>query len=177
MESLYSADNYDEYVHMKELVSSYDPHFKSIEVPKVIDQSTAQDFFRAVKQTSTDMTFMTDEFNAQGVKQFTEKNNQVLLLHKNVETYLNTDLLAWVFNTNKMDFETQIVTLDDFGSLGGVQAALVDRDWFMVFDKLFQTTNQYNPQGLYWNYWLHHHQLLSTSQYQNAVKFVLPAGA
>lgn len=174
MESLYSGDNYDEYVLMKELVTQYDPHFKAIEVPKVADQSTAQDFFRAVKQTSTDMTFMSDNFNAQGVMQRSEKNEQVLLLHKNVETYLNTDLLAWVFNTKNMNFDTQIVTLDDFGSLGGVQAVLVDKDWFMVYDKLFQTTNQYNAQGLYFNYWLHHHQILSTSQFQNAVKFVLP---
>lgn len=174
MESLYSGDNYDEYVLMKQLVADYDPHFKAIETPRVADQSSALEFFRNVKQTSTDMTFMSDNFNAQGVKTFSDKTDQVLLLHKNVETYLNTDLLAWVFNTNKIDFETQIVVLDDFGSIGNVQAALVDKDWFMVYDKLFQTTNQYNAQGLYWNYWLHHHQLLSTSQYQNAVKFVLP---
>ena len=177
MESLYSGDNYDEYVLMKELVSQYDPFFKSIEVPKVADQATAQDFFRAVKQTSTDMTFMSTNFNEQGVMQRSEKSEQVLLLHKNVETYLNTDLLAWVFNTKNMNFDTQIVTLDDFGSLGDTQAVLVDKDWFMVYDKLFQTTSQYNAQGLYFNYWLHHHQLLSTSQFQNAVKFVLPAGA
>jgi 2-succinyl-5-enolpyruvyl-6-hydroxy-3-cyclohexene-1-carboxylate synthase len=122
------------------------------------------------------MTFMSPNFNARGVMQRSEKDEQVLILHKNVETYLNTELLAWVFHTNKMDFETQIVIVDDFGSLGNVQAALVDKDWFMVFDKLFQTTNQYNAQGLYTNYWLHHHQVLSTSQYQNAVKFVIDDG-
>jgi len=174
--SLYSGDNYDEYVLMKQLFADYDPHFKAVELPKVVDQTTAQAFFRAVKQVSTDMTFMSDNFNAQGVMQRSEKNEQVLILHKNVETYLNTELLAWVFNTGRMDFETQMVIVDDFGSLGNVQAALVDRDWFMVFDKLFQTTNQYNAQGLYTNYWLHHHQVLSTSQFQNAVKFVIDDG-
>jgi hypothetical protein len=177
MDSLYSGDNYDEYVLMKELVTQYDPHFKAVEVPRVADQASAQDFFRAVKQTSTDMTFMSNNFNAQGVLTQSDKNDQVLLLHKNVDTYLNVDLLAWVFNTRNMDFDTQVVILDDFGSLGNVQAALVDKDWFMVYDKLFQTTSQYNAQGLYWNYWLHHHQLLSTSQFQNAVKFVIPAAA
>jgi hypothetical protein len=174
--SLYSGDNYDEYVLMKQLFADYDPHFKAVELPKVVDQDTAQQFFRAVKQVSTDMTFMSPHFNAQGVMQRSEKTEQVLILHKNVETYLNTELLAWVFHTNKMDFETQIVIVDDFGTLGNVQAALVDRDWFMVFDKLFQTTNQYNAQGLYTNYWLHHHQVLSTSQFQNAVKFVIDDG-
>lgn len=175
--SLYSGDAYDEYVLMKQLFADYDPHFKAVELPKVVDQDTAQQFFRAVKQVSTNMTFMTPDYNAQGVMTMSEKSDQVLILHKNVETYLNTDLLAWVFNTSKMDFETQIVVVDDFGSVGNVQAALVDKDWFMVFDKLFQTTNQYNAQGLYTNYWLHHHQVLSTSQFQNAVKFTIPAGA
>jgi hypothetical protein len=173
--SLYSGDNYDEYVLMKELLSDYDTEFKAVETPKVFDEATAREFFRNVKQVSTDMTFMSDNYNAAGVMQRSEKNEQVLLLHKNVETYLNTELLAWVFHTNKMDFETQIVILDDFGTLGNVQAALVDKDWFMVYDKLFQTTNQYNPQGLYTNYFLHHHQVLSTSRFQNAVKFTIPA--
>lgn len=173
MNSMYSSDEYDEYVLMKELVTQYDPHFKAVQIPKVVDQGTAQTFFRAVKQVSTDFTFMSRDYNAQGVMTKSDKNEQVLLLHKNVETYLNTDLLAWVFNTGRMDFETQIVVLDDFGSLGNVQAALVDKNWFMVYDKLFQTTSQYNAQGLYWNYWLHHHQVLSTSQFQNAVKFTI----
>jgi hypothetical protein len=178
MNSLYSGDAYDEYVLMKNLVSDYFTtvgEASVINVPKVQDQTSAQDFFRVVKQASTDMTFMTTDFNARGVMQRSEKNEQVLLLHKNVDTYLNVDLLSWVFNTNKMDFDTQIIILDDFGTLAGTQACLVDREWFMVFDKLYQTSNQYNAQGLYWNYWLHHHQLLSTSQFHNAVQFSIPA--
>lgn len=178
MNSLYSGDAYDEYVLMKNLFSDYFTNVADaarIDVPKVQDQTSAQDFFRVVKQASTDMTFMSPEFNARGVMQRSEKNEQVLLLHKNVDTYLNVDLLSWVFNSNKMDFETQIIILDDFGALANCQAALVDKEWFMVFDKLYQTSNQYNAQGLYWNYWLHHHQLLSTSQFHNAVQFAIPA--
>lgn len=173
--SLYSGDSHDEYILMKQLVADYftDPEVNSsfIEVPRVGDQSSAQEFMRAIKQTSTDMTFMTNEFNAQGVMQKSEKNEQVLLLHKNVDTHVSTDLLAWAFNANNFDPNVQKVIVDDFGTMPNTQAVLVDKNWFMVFDKLFQTTNQYNAQGLYWNYWLHHHQLLSTSQFQNAVAF------
>jgi hypothetical protein len=180
MNSLYSGDNYDEYILMKNLISTYFTDVTTasyIEVPKVQDQTTAQDFFRTVKQASTDMTFMTDTFNARGVMQRSEKNEQVLLLHKNVNTYLDVDVLSWVFNSKNMDFDTQVVILDDFATLADTQACLVDKDWFMVFDKLFQTSNQYNAQGLYWNYWLHHHQILSTSQFHNAIQFKIPAGA
>lgn len=180
MNSLYSGDNYDEYVLMKQLVADYFTGVATsglVDIPKVVDQTTAQDFFRVVKQVSTDMTFMSDNFNARGVMQRSEKNEQVLLLHKNVDTYLNVDLLSWVFNTKNMDFDTQVIILDDFGTLGDTQAVLCDKDFFMVFDKLYQTSNQYNAQGLYWNYWLHHHQVLSTSQFHNAVRFAIPAGA
>lgn len=173
--SLYSADAHDEYILMKELVAQYDPHFKQIDVPKVVDQNTAQDFMRAVKQTSTDFTFMETTFNKAGVMQKSEKSEQVLLIHKNVDTLISTDLLAWAFHGDNFDSNIQKVVVDDFGSLGNTQAVLVDKNWFMVYDKLFETTNEFNPQGLYWNYWLHHHQLLSTSQFQNAVKFSIPA--
>jgi hypothetical protein len=116
---------------------------------------------------------MSTNFNKQGVKTKSEYGEQVLLLHKDVNTYFDVDVLSWVFNKANMDFNTQVVILDDFGSVGNCQAALVDKNWFMVFDKLFETRNVYNPQGLYWNYFLHHHQTLSTSQFQNAVKFVI----
>jgi hypothetical protein len=174
--SLYSGDTYDEYVLMKELVSRYFtgtnvPASAIIDVAKVQDQNTAKAFFRTVKQASADMTYMTTEFNAKGVMQRSEKDEQVLLVHKNVNTYLDTDVLAWVFNQKNINFETKVVEVDDFGTLANTQAVLVDKNWFMVFDKLYETRNLYNPEGLYWNYWLHHHQLLSYSLFHNAVRF------
>lgn len=180
--SLYSADSHDEYILMKQLVADYfentavgEATHKYIEIPKVVDQNTAHEFMRAVKQTSTDMTFMSSDFNPQGVLTKSEKSEQVLLVHKNVDTLISTDLLAWAFNDNNFDPNIQKVIVDDFGSLGNTQAVLVDKNFFMVWDKLYQTSNLYNPEGLYHNYWLHHHQLLSTSQFQNAVRFSIKA--
>lgn len=179
--SLYSGNAHDEYILMKQLVADFftKPETESsyIEVPKVQDQASAQEFMRAIKQASTDMTFMNSDFNAQGVMQKSEKNEQVLLIHKNVDTHISTDLLAWAFNENNFDVNVQKIIVDDFGTMPNTQAVLVDKGWFMVFDKLFETRNLYNPEGLYWNYWLHHHQLLSTSQFHNAVAFKIPAGA
>ena len=48
---------------------------------------------------------------------------------------------------------------------------MVDRQWFMVYDAFFNFTEQYNAQGLYWNYFFHHWQVLSTSQFANAIAF------
>lgn len=178
--SLYSGDAYDEYILMKQLVADYftdaDVNHKFIETPKVIDQASAQEFMKAVKQTSTDMTFMNADFNPLDVITKSEKSEQVLLIHKNVDTNISTDLLAWAFHGDNFDANIQKIVVDDFGTLPNTQAVLVDRNFYMVWDKLFQTTSQYNAEGLYWNYWLHHHQLLSTSQFQNAVRFTIDDG-
>lgn len=177
--SMYSADNYDEYVLMKNLIANYctrtDINRAVVTTNEVTNKDTAQEFFRAVRQVSTDMTFMSKSFNAMGKMQMSNTDEQVLLLHKNVNTFLNTDLLAWVFNSQNIDFNVNVIVLDDFGTLTDTQAMLVDKNWFMVFDKLFQTTSQYNAKGLYWNYFLHHHQLLSYSLFHNAVQFKIPA--
>lgn len=177
--SLYSADAYDEYILMKQLVADYFTNVaasKFIEVTKVTDQNSAKEFMRKVKQTSTDFTFMSTDFNPQGVRTKSEKNEQVLLIHKNVDTLVDTELLAWAFHGGNFDANIQKIVVDDFGSMANTQAVLVDKNFFMVWDKLFQTTNQYNAEGLYHNYWLHHHQLLSTSQFQNAVAFKIDDG-
>lgn len=177
--SMYSADAYDEYILMKQLVADYFTNVadsKMIEVTKVTDQASAQEFMKKVKQTSTDFTFMSEDFNPQGVLTKSEKSEQVLLIHKNVDTNVSTDLLAWAFHGDNFDPNIQKVVVDDFGTLANTQAVLVDKNFFMVWDKLYRTTNQFNGEGLYWNYWLHHHQLLSTSQFQNAVQFVIDDG-
>jgi hypothetical protein len=172
--SLYSGDNYDEYTLMKESIALYYENFnhaKVINSAQVADQATAKTFFRAVKQASTDFTFVSSNFNPSGVLTFCEKKDQVLLLHKNVNTFLDTELLAWVFNKENISFDTDIVIVDNFGDLANTQAVLCDKRFFMTFDKLFETRNLYNPEGLYYNYWLHHHQTLSTSPFVNAVAF------
>jgi hypothetical protein len=174
--SLYSGDVYDEYVLTKELIARYwsgtnVPQSAIIDAAKVSDQNTAKNFMRMVVQASKDFTYMNTNYNAKGVKQFTELGDQVLLLHKNVATYLDTDLLAWVYNGEKFNPNVQVIEVDDFGSLANTQAVLVDKNWFRIFDKLFQTENLYNPEGMYYNYWLHHHQLLSYSLFHQAVRF------
>lgn len=172
--SLYSGDAYDEYILMKQLVADYFTNVtaaKYIESPKVTDQASAKELMRKIKQTSTDFTFMETGFNPRGVLTKSEKDEQVLLIHKNVDTLVDTELLAWAFHGGNFDANIQKVVVDDFGGLANTQAVLVDKGFFMVWDKLYKTTSQYNAEGMYWNYWLHHHQLLSTSQFQNAVQF------
>ena len=38
----------------------------------------------------------------------------------------------------------------------------------MIYDKLFKFTEQYNGEGIYWNYWLHVWKVFSASPFMNA---------
>ena len=175
VESLYNGDEYDEYVLMKELIAQYKANFYEITTPEITDEATGKNFIKAVRQASLNMSFTTPTYNKQGVKTKSEASEQVLILHKNVSSIIDVEVLAYAFNDTKVDFNTQVVVVDDFGSMDDTIAVLVDKDWFQVYDTLFEMRKQDNGQGLYWHYFFHHWQVLSTSQYQNAIRFALPA--
>ena len=57
-------------------------------------------------------------------------------------------------------------------ALRGVNALVIDRDYFMIFDELQEMRDTPNSQGLYWNYFLHTWKTLSVSPFKNAVCLV-----
>ena len=175
IESLYSGDQYDEFTLMKELLAKYQANYYEVTTPDVTDEATGKNFIKAVRQMSLNLGFMETTYNKQGVKTYTPTTNQVLFLHKNISSIIDVDVLAYAFNGSKVDFTTQVVIVDDFGSMTNTLALLTDADFLQVYDTEFKMTSQYNGKGLYWNYFLHHWQVLSTSQFCNAVRFALPA--
>ena len=49
---------------------------------------------------------------------------------------------------------------------------MVDKDWFMIFDNFYNFTEQYNGEGLYWNYWYHVWKTFSVSPFANNALFI-----
>ena len=72
---------------------------------------------------------------------------------------------------DKTNFLGHITVIDNFASTG-LEAVLIDESFFMVYDTLQKMETIRNPQGLYWNYYYHIWQVLSTSRFANAVAFV-----
>ena len=169
--SMYSGANHDEYLNMKNLMSAYETSYKSVIVPSVVDESSAKAFMKAIRKTVTDLTFMSDQYNAENVKTYTEESEQVLLIHKDVLAEVDVEVLAKAFNLGKTDFETQIVVVDDFGGMSSTLALLVDKDWFMMYDTLRTVESIRNPKGLFTNYFLHVWQIQAVSKFKNAVAF------
>jgi hypothetical protein len=176
IDSLYSADKNDEFKLMKELFTDYTANFTNVAVAAApTDTATSKAFAQLLKKTVLRMGFMSTAYNKQAVNTFTDPSDLVLFLTPDVATMMDTELLAYAFNAEKFDTNTQIVIVDNFGTgLPKTQAVLVDKDWFMVYDTNFETTSQINAQGLYTNFFLHHWQTLSTSQFKNAVAFNTP---
>lgn len=110
-----------------------------------------------------------------GVATFTKKQDQILLVDAQFDAIIDVEVLASAFNMDKAEFMGQRVLVDDFGELTGVVAALVDADFFMVFDNMISFTENYNGEGLYWNYFLHVWKTLSVSPFANAILFTTDA--
>lgn len=174
VQAIYTSDNFDEFLLMKNLIKQYgiEGKFNMVAVNPVVDESTAKMALTKIKEVSNNLTFMSKEFNYAGVTTHTPKEDQIVLINTKFDALIDVEVLASAFNMDKADFIGRRILVDDFGGLNNVLCAVVDKDWFMVYDKEIKSDEIYNPQGLYYNYFLHHWQVLSTSQFSNAVLFV-----
>lgn len=172
IESVYTSNNFDEFVLMKQLIVEWanEGNFYAVQVPQVTADS-AKSFVSTIKGYSNLFEFMSGAYNPMGVPTYSDKSRQVLIIDARIDALIDVEVLASAFNMNKAEFMGMRVTIDNFAELTGAVAALVDEDFFMVFDNLLQMESIRNPEGLYWNYNLHVWQILSVSPYANAVLF------
>lgn len=63
------------------------------------------------------------------------------------------------------------LTSAEKAALDSIECVLVDKKYFMIFDNLIEFTENFNGEGLYWNYWLHLWKTFSVSPFENAAFF------
>jgi hypothetical protein len=116
---------------------------------------------------------------------------------------MDVNVLASAFNMDKAEFMGNRVAIDGFGIVDSerlaelfaddpnyvpltdaeiallqtIPLAVVDENWFMVYDNLVEMREAENGQGLYWNYFYHLWKTFSNSPFSNAVVFVPTAPA
>lgn len=197
VESMYTAANYDEFITMKYLLCK---RILSGQMYWATPSNTslgAKDIIKSIRMNSDNLTFLSPKYNLAGVYNSTEKNNQYILIPTMWLAQFDVEVLAAAFNMDKVEFMGHVVPVDSFTdfdtarlkelfkddptytefSAGDIQAlslvaaVLVDKDFFMIFDNLQNFTENYNGQGLYWNYFYHVWKTFSTSPYANAVLF------
>lgn len=172
VDTLYTGAEFDEFIVMKQLIvdAANQGKMYPVSIP-AITAANAKEIVTKIKAISNSMEFMSSTYNSMGVLNYTKKPNQILILDAEFDATIDVEVLASAFNMDKVEFMGQRVLIDNFGTLTGVVAALVDADWFMVFDNFIGFTENYNGEGLYWNYWYHVWKTFSTSPFANAVLF------
>lgn len=199
VDSMYTGANYDEFLVMKYLLARHilDGRVYPVTVPTV-NAENAKAIITTVKGVSNKLTFMNSEYNPASVRTFTDKADQYMIVNSVFDATMDVNVLASAFNMDKAEFLGHRVLIDGFGdldiarlgeifagdptynkpsqaeltALNAIPAVIVDKDWFMVFDMLTQFTEQYNGQGLYWNYFYHVWKTFSVSPFANSILFV-----
>lgn len=194
-EALYTSANYDEYLVMKYMLCYAMEH--GAFHPVTIAQPTAANSNSVVttlKATSEKLQFLSADYNQAGVYNHTPKGDQYFIMTADFSSIVDVETMARAFNIDKVTLMGHTVIIDQFtfttietarlrellgtqytalttSIFADVPCVCVDRDFFMIFDNFQNMTEQYNGEGLYWNYWLHQWKTFSTSPFANAVIF------
>lgn len=199
VDSMYTGANYDEFQTMKYMLARYilDGRMYPVTI-QAVTSANMNSIVSSIKGISNKFEFLSDAYNPAGVKTHSVKNDQYMLVNSDFDATMNVEVLAAAFNMSKAEFLGHRVLVDSFGSLDtarlaelfandpnyeeidsgdlelldSIPAVVVDRNWFMVFDNFNNFTEQYNGQGLYWNYWYHVWKTFSVSPFANAALFV-----
>lgn len=175
VDAMYTGSEVDEFIIMKNMIAeaATKGQLRPITVPAGRTREDLLQVAATIKATSNMMEFMSPNYNYLAGVTRTRKQDQYLIISAEYDAIFDVEVLAAAFNMDKAEFVGHKVLVDDFGRLQGtgIVAALVDKDWFMVFDNDQQFTEFYNGEGLYWNYWYHVWKTFSTSPFVNAVVF------
>ena len=199
VDSMYTGANYDEFQTMKYMLAKHilNGRMYPVTIPAVTE-ANMKSIVSTIKGVSNNYEFMSNKYNVAGVQNFSKKKDQYLLINSNFDATMDVEVLASAFNMDKAQFAGQRVLVDSFGSLDterlnilfaddptyteisesdlqaldAIPCVLVDKEWFMIFDNFYNFTEQYNGEGLYWNYWYHVWKTFSVSPFANNALFI-----
>lgn len=185
--SIYSGDNLEEFMLMKQLFASGIAGGKiktvNLGISAVNGEADARQVVKSIKTVGQAMTFPSTAFNSYAdinkdvegvtpVVTWTPLENQVLILRNDVSVDIDVELFAKAFNVSYTDLKQRTLVVDGFGSNVNCGAVLCDEALLQVYDNLAQMENFHNGEGLYDNFIYHHWQTYSLSLFANAVAFM-----
>lgn len=199
--TMYQTAEVDEYIAMKYVVfrAYLDGFIKPITIPNPTTETQWKQVASTMKGVSNELTIEITGYNRFGLPTVTSRERQIVLITPIFEAGFNVNILAYAFNMEKADITGNIVyltkfsesdmrrfitltstdgiqrvepfTADELAAINAVPAFVLDERFFMVWDFVFEMTNFFNPEKMYWNYWLHCWKILSASPFVNAVAF------
>ena len=199
VDAMYTGANYDEFQTMKYMLAKHiiDGHMYPVTI-QTVTADNMKSIVSTIKGVSNNFEFLSSKYNLAGVSNKSDKKDQYLLVDSRFDATMDVEVLASAFNMDKAEFTGRRVLVDSFGSLDierlnqlfaddptyralsedelkaldSIPCVLVDKEWFMIFDNYNNFTEQYNGEGLYWNYWYHVWKTFSISPFANNAIFV-----
>lgn len=199
VDAMYTGANYDEFLTMKYMLAIH--LLRGQLYPEEIKPVTSENMYditAQIKGISNNLTFLSTNYNITGVHNNSLKEDQFLILNSKFDASMDVNVLATAFNMDKAEFMGKRVLVDSFGALeldrlkmllgdnpnyhefteaelkalDSIPAVIVDKNFFMIFDNFQSFTEEYNGQGLYWNYFFHTWKTFSVSPFANAVMLI-----
>lgn len=201
VDQMYTGHNYDEFLVMKYMLGRaiLNGYIRPITIPEVTKEN-AEDIVIQVKASVGDMTYENSDFNQAGVITHTPYDDMFVISSNQWNAVMSVKVLSAAFNMSEAEYMGHKVEIDGFGKINNarlaklfegdpyttfvpfteeemamlnqIPAIAVSRDFFMIFDNLYQFTEDYNGEGLYWNYWYHAWKTFSMSPFAQAILFV-----
>lgn len=163
------------------------------------DGADPGDAITKYRQYTNNLEFLKTLYNRAGVRNSTPIADQVIIVPNEAEATLGVRVLAAAFNLSEVDYISKRIAVDSFEfdaddearlaelfanddtykpftdeekkALQLISAVKLAKDWFMCFDNFEQFTENYNGEGLYWQYFFHVWKTFSVSPFANAVLF------
>ena len=182
VDNLITSDQADEYLIFKELFAEYATNegFFNVQVSDVLSASDKAAASRALVSKMRGMyrkvKFPSANYSPEGRNAglVTVGGDMVLVMTADVEAVIDVESLAAAFHMEKADFlADNVVIIDEWPrGFSGVQALLVDRDFFMVTDTLrTMQPAPINPCNLSQSYFYHVWEIISYSRFVPAISF------
>ena len=177
METPLKSDQYDEFLLMTKLFAQYEANggFYKLHVPDFsglgASETDARTALKTVRGFAYRLPIMSRLYNAAHLPMAARPEDLVLIGTPDFLASMDVDGLAPIFHMDKAQImaERTIGLPEEYFGIDGAQGILTTTDFFMVFDTLIENRIQPNPAGLYDNYFLHHHQIISASRFVPAV--------
>lgn len=200
IEQLYTSAYYDEFLVMKYMIArlALNGNIYPFTIPEPT-AANARSVTTTMVSTARDLQFMHNQYNEAGVTTYTDPSKLYVLLTNKVSSVFDVEVLALSFNMSKAELIGRQIYIDSFSTwdtarlakifkddiytsytpftqaeltkLASIQALMVDESFFMIFDNFIKMTEIYNPEKLYWNYFLHKWSTFSASPFAQAVLF------
>lgn len=198
IETLYTGANYDEFLMMKYLIAknALSGHMATQTIP-VATLENADQIVSSLRMLSQDVQYMSTNYNYAGVTTYSDMSSQYLILSNAFSSIIDVGSLARAYNLDKAellsrtigvnnfqftgpelkrlanlifdDESLEVFTADELAALATIQALLIDKDWFMIFDNEDFMDAQKNAQGLYFNHFYHVWKTFSSSPFNTAI--------